>query len=94
MIKSSVEIKDAYCKPVENSFVWLLHDCHYWCIKARGTKAPTIDPGKLIQCKISCRASFDTEKVDTLDMDKGNSNNASDKNSEGNYKEKIPKKNF
>ncbi len=70
----------------------LLHDRDYWCIRASGTVAPTIDPGKLILCKISHRATFDTENVDALDMNKDDSDKESDKDSEGNYKEKMPEK--
>ncbi len=79
-------INDGYCKPVENSCVLLLHDCHYYCIKTRGTEVPTIDPGKMILCEESRRATFNPAEVDALDMDKDDSNNASDKDSEGNYK--------
>ena len=69
----------------------LLHNHHYWCITARGTEVPTIDPGKMILCEDSRRASFDIGKVDALDMDKDD-NNASDKDSEGNAIEKMPQK--
>ncbi len=70
----------------------LLHNCHYYCIKAIGTEVPTIDPGKMILCKESCRATFNPAEVDALDMDKDDSNNASDKDSEGNDIEKMPQK--
>ncbi len=46
----------------------------------------------MILCKISRRATFDTGNVDALDMDKDDSENASDKDSEGHYKEKMPQK--
>ncbi len=68
-------INDGFCKPVENSCILLLHDCHYWCIQARGTEAPTIDPGELILCKISRRACFVTGNMDALDMDKDEDDN-------------------
>ncbi len=80
-------IKDGYCKPVENSCVLLFHDHHYWCIKARGTEVPTIDPGKLILCKISRRATFYTENVNAQEMKEDDNDNASETDSE-----KMPKK--
>ncbi len=83
---------DGYCKPVEISCVLLLNKHHYWCIKTRGTEVSTIDPGEMILCEISCRATFDTGKVDALVIDNDDSNNASDIDSDGNYKEKIPNK--
>ena len=46
----------------------------------------------MILCEDSCRASFDIEKVDALDMDKKDDDNASDKDSEGNAIEKMPQK--
>ncbi len=70
----------------------LLHNCHYLCIKTRGTEVPTIDHGKLILCQISRRATFDTEYVNALEMKEDDSNNTSDKDSEGNSKEKMAKK--
>ena len=75
-------MNEGLCKPVENSCVLLLHNCHYWCIKARGTEKPTINPGKLILAEISRRASFDIGNVDSLDMDKDDNDNESDKDSE------------
>ncbi len=36
-------INDSFRKPVENSVVLILHDSHYYCIKAKGTEVPTID---------------------------------------------------
>ncbi len=74
-------VNDDYCKPVENSCVLLLHNIHYWCIKTRGTKVPTIDSGKFILCEISCRASFDIEKMDALEVKEDDSDNASEKDS-------------
>ncbi len=70
----------------------LLHDCHYWCIKTRGTEVPIIDPGNLIICKISRRASFEIEKVHALEWQEDDSDNAFDNDSEGNYEQKMPKK--
>ncbi len=70
----------------------ILHNRHYYYIKAKGTEVPTIDPGKMILCEESRRATFNPAEVNALDMDKDDSNNASDKDSEGNYKEKMPQK--
>ncbi len=61
-------VNNCFCKPVENSCVLILHDNHYCCIKASGTEVPTIDPGKLILFKISCRATFNNGNVDALEM--------------------------
>ncbi len=85
-------VNDGYFKPVEKSCVLLLHIYCYWCIKTTGFEVPTIDTGKMILSEISRRATFDTEKVGALDMDKDDSNNESDQDSEGNYKQKMPKK--
>ncbi len=87
-------INNGFCKPVVNSVVLILHDSHYYCIKAKGSEVPTIDPGKMILCEESHRATFNPAEVDALDMDKDDSNNASDKDSEGNDIEKMPKRKF
>ncbi len=72
--------------------MFLLHNYHYWCIKAIGTKVPTTDPGNLILCKESHRASFEIEKVNALKVKEDDSDNGSDKYSEGDSREKILKK--
>ncbi len=51
-------------------------------------KTPVIDPGNLILCEESCKASCDVQKVDALDVKDDGSNDDSDKDSEGNYREK------
>ncbi len=55
-------VNDCFCKPVEDSFVLLCHDHHFWCIQTRGTKLPTIVHRNLILCKKSHKASFRIEK--------------------------------
>ncbi len=47
---------------------------------------------KMILCEDSHRATFNPAEVDALDMDQDDSNNASDKDSEGNDIEKMPQK--
>ncbi len=81
-----------FCKPVVNSFVLLIHDYHYWCTKATGIEAPTIDPGNYICCKESLKACFEVKNVDALEVKDDNNDDSSDKDSKGDYKEMMPKK--
>ncbi len=73
-------VEDEFCKPVDQSCIFLLHGRHYQFNEGRGTEVPTIDLGKLLFCKDTCREHVDVEKVE------------SDKDSEGNSMEKMPKK--
>ncbi len=70
----------------------VLHDRHYWYIQATGTEAPTSDFEKLILCKKSNKATFETENVNALEVKEDDSDSASDKYSVGNYREKTLKK--
>ncbi len=85
-------MNNGFCKPVENSVVLILHDSHYYSIKARGTEVPMIDPGKMILCEESRRATFNPAEVNALNMDEDDNDNASDKDSESNDIEKMPQK--
>ena len=82
-------INDGFCKPVENSGVLLLQANHYWCIKAKGMEVPTIDPGNHIKAH---KAKFKVENVNALEMNSDNSDDDSEKDSEGNYRETMTNK--
>ncbi len=79
------------CKPVDQSCIFLLYGKNYQFIEGCGTDLLTIDPGELLFCKETCRGNFDSGKVNAIKVnnyDKKESN----KNSEGNSVEKMPKK--
>ncbi len=58
----------------------------------KGIKIQNIDSGNLILCNESRRASFEIEKVNAIEVKEDDSDNTLDKDSGGNYREKMPKK--
>ncbi len=67
------------------------HKAQYQFIAGRGTEAPTIDPGEMFFCEDTCQEGFDSTKVNAIQLNEDNGEE-SDKDSEGNSKEKMPKK--
>ena len=60
-------------------------------IKGRGAEVPTIDPGEMVYCEDTGQEGFDTKQVNAIQVNEDNEKE-SDKDSEGNSMEKMPKK--
>ncbi len=82
---------DRYCKPIDKSCILYLHDKHYCFIEGRETEVPTIDPGEMLYCEDTRQEGFDTTQVDAIQVN-DDVEKESDKDSEGNSMEKMPKK--
>ncbi len=59
---------DGFCMPVDQSWIFLLHDVPYQFIEGLGTEVPTIEPGELLFCEETRREQFDIEKVDEMEV--------------------------
>ncbi len=68
-----------------------IHRAHYQFIEGRGTEVPTIDPGEMMFCKDTHQEGFDSTKVNAIELNKDDEKE-SDKDSEVNSMEKMPKK--
>ncbi len=82
---------DRYCKPIDKSCILYLHDKHYCFIEGREMEVPTIDPGEMLYCEDTRWEGFDTTQVDAIQVNEDDEKE-SDKDSEGNSMEKMPKK--